>query len=163
MNQFNFDFSSVDFNRLTKILVGKAKKKLDYQTAQDVVQNTLIYAMRKFNPSNGASFETFAGVCLQGRILDQLRKSYRKMNHHDIATIRTKDNEDMELEDLKNRPSDLMETILEIELDGIQNQILSYSIEGFKGNEIAEKLGVSTSTISKELNEVREKIRKEIF
>jgi DNA-directed RNA polymerase specialized sigma24 family protein len=85
------------------------------------------------------------------------------MNHHDIATIRTKDNEDMELEDLKNRPSDLMETILEIELDGIQNQILSYSIEGFKGNEIAEKLGVSTSTISKELNEVREKIRKEIF
>jgi DNA-directed RNA polymerase specialized sigma24 family protein len=48
-------------------------------------------------------------------------------------------------------------------LDGIQNQILSYSIEGFKGNEIAEKLCVSTSTISKELNEVREKIRKEIF
>ena len=77
-NNENFDQLITDYATLVKRIAHHLKGRLPPSVqVDDLIQSGmigLIEAARKYEPSKGASFETYAGIRIRGAMLDEIRK-----------------------------------------------------------------------------------------
>ena len=77
-NNANFDKLIQDYATLVKRIAHHLKGRLPASVqVDDLIQSGmigLIEAARKYEPSKGASFETYAGIRIRGAMLDEIRK-----------------------------------------------------------------------------------------
>ena len=77
-NNANFDKLIQDYATLVKRIAHHLKGRLPSSVqVDDLIQSGmigLIEAARKYEPSKGASFETYAGIRIRGAMLDEIRK-----------------------------------------------------------------------------------------
>lgn len=159
--------SDVNFELITKQLIGKAKRKIGLQGAEDVAQDTLVYAISSFKEDKQVSLEKYIWVVFNGKLCDSLRFKYRRKNHIDIAGLTDNNSEDgnkYELQDNSiidlNKPS-VLEIASEV-LGGRDYQIFCMQVDGFNGEDIASALKVSTATISLRWNIIKNIIAEEL-
>lgn len=159
--------SNVNFELITKQLIGNAKKKIGLQNAEDVAQETLAYAITSFNENKNVSLEKYIWVVFNGKLCDSLRFKYRRKNHLDIAILTDNNSENgnkYELQDNSiidlNKPS-VLEIASEV-LGGRDYQIFCMQVDGFNGEDIAKALKVSTATVSLRWNIIKNIIKEEL-
>ena len=127
----------------------------------------LFDAANSFSPDGRASFETFAGHCINNRIVSAVRRSASKKNSllnfaipiEEIAGLNA---------DVKTDPIVVLETrdeldrILEtihISLSDFERSVLSLYLGGYKRSEIKDKLSVSPRAVDNAMVRVRKKLR----
>ncbi|MBQ1907015.1 MAG: sigma-70 family RNA polymerase sigma factor [Firmicutes bacterium] len=149
---------------------------------EDVVQEGMIglfNAIRTYDPSRGASFSTYAGLCINSRILTAVRDNSgnRQQPLNSARSLdeaqETGDGETSTLgERLPAGPSsDPEEAALSRELEGLigpdsgifsrlEKRVLALLMEGRGYRDIAEELGKSPKQIDNAIQRIRGKIRK---
>lgn len=159
--------NNVNFELITKQLIGRAKNKVGLHTAQDIAQDTLVYAISSFKEDKQVSLEKYIWVVFNGKLCDSLRFKYRRKNHIDIAGLTDNSSENgnkYELQDNSiidlNKPS-VLEIASEV-LGGRDYQIFCMQVDGFNGEDIASALKVSTATISLRWNIIKNIIAEEL-
>ena len=147
---------------------------------EDLTQEGMIglfKAIRDYEPDKGASFSTFATICVRNQIKSAISASNRK-KHTPLNTyisIYAENNEDgiplVELEshredsnpeDLviaKERKSDLMKKI-ESDLSKYEKRVIDLYLEGLSYADIAQELGKTEKSIDNALFRIRGKLSK---
>lgn len=127
----------------------------------------LFDAACSYRPDGGASFETYAGRCINNRIVSAVRRSASKKNaplNHAIPIEEISDsNVDAESDPqmlLENR--DEMDHMLEtvhVSLSAFERKVLSLYLSGYKRSEIEAKLGIPVRAFDNAMARVRKKLR----
>lgn len=127
----------------------------------------LFDAACSYRPDGGASFETYAGRCINNRIVSAVRRSASKKNallNHAIPIEEISDsNVDAESDPqmlLENR--DEMDHMLEtvhVSLSAFERKVLSLYLSGYKRSEIETKLGIPVRAFDNAMARVRKKLR----
>ena len=135
---------------------------LDYDDAVQEGLIALFHALQTYDETRGASFSTYAGVCIQNAVCSAARAAQR--NKH--APL----NNSVPLEDLHAAPGP-EELVLESEryedavqsiatrLSALERQVLALFLDGCSYNAISRQLGVSEKTVDNALQRVRGKLR----
>ena len=124
---------------------------LDIDEWYDLLAIELCYAVQKYDPERGS-----LGNYFKLRADDMVYKEYRKRLTQKRKMSEVQLNENLE--------SDEFVDDLESELDNMDwvndenREILKLRLQGFSQNEIAEKIGLSQSFVSKELKRIKETI-----
>ena len=148
--------------------------------AEDLTQEGMIglfKAIRDYEPDKGASFSTFATICVRNQIKSAISASNRKkhtplntyisiyaeINEDGIPLLELESHrEDSNPEDLviaKERKSDLMKKI-ESELSKYEKKVIDLYLEGLSYSDIAQKLGKTEKSIDNALFRIRGKLSK---
>lgn len=145
---------------------------------EDLIQECTIAfeeALRKFNPSDGASFYTFVNACLDKHLLSILTRASRLKNkflNEAIPIETTIDESDTNLiaciEDNSNNPeldllsnedlNTLSQTILK-NLTDFEECVFNLKIQGFTANEIASILDKDEKSIYNTVQRIKSKIK----
>ena len=148
----------------------------------DIVQEGMIglfKAIRSYDPSRGASFSTYADLCIGSRIITAVRSAsrdkYRPLNEAFSLDLPL-DPEDEETRTLGDTiaagpDSDPEAKYLSAEFEGLlgpenktfsgfERKVLGAMLEGLDYREIAEALGKTPKQIDNAMQRIRNKIRK---
>ena len=165
----NDAFSELESRYLT--FIGSLVRKFSAKEveAEDLMQAALIglyEAYKSYNSQKGASFRTYAAVCINNRLKNEVR------NHNSGKNIPL--NTSVSIEELKNSPSEEAspEVILEtrenfeavlnqihISLSDFERKVLVLVLSGYNRSEAAEKLGVPLKAFDNALSRVRKKLK----
>ncbi|MBQ1985825.1 MAG: sigma-70 family RNA polymerase sigma factor [Clostridia bacterium] len=127
----------------------------------------LFDAASSFIADGRASFETYAGHCINNRIVSAVRRSASKKNAllnfavpiEEIAGLNANTETDpvavLETRDELDR---VLETI-HISLSDFERNVLSLYLGGYKRSEIKDKLSVSPRSVDNAMMRVRKKLR----
>ncbi|MBQ4506393.1 MAG: sigma-70 family RNA polymerase sigma factor [Firmicutes bacterium] len=150
----------------------------------DIVQEGMIglfKAIRSYDPSRGASFATYAELCINTRIISAVksasRNKYKPLNEAfslDLP-IGPEDEEERTLGDMiaAGPDSDPEATYLSLELEkligpesksfsGFEREVLTALLEGGDYRSIAESMGKTPKQIDNAMQRIRSKIKKMI-
>lgn len=132
----------------------------------------LIKGINTFKQSRGAMLSTYIGKCIENEIRLSLRKQ-QKYNQISMEETVYYDQEGNELKvvDLLKAPDEdkiyeKMEEVKEIfeyilnEFQDKKKLYILYYLSGYTGNRIAEKFNISQSYVSRQINELRKKLKK---
>ena len=127
----------------------------------------LFDAACSYRPDGGASFETYAGRCINNRIVSAVRRSASKKNaplNHAIPIEEISDsNVDAESDPqmlLENRDEmDHMQETVHVSLSAFERKVLSLYLSGYKRSEIEAKLGIPVRAFDNAMARVRKKLR----
>ncbi len=127
----------------------------------------LFDAANSYVTDGPASFETYAGHCINNRIVSAVRRSASKKNAllnfavpiEEIAGL----NADTETDpvvvlETRDELDHVLETI-HISLSDFERNVLSLYLGGYKRSEIKDKLGVSIRAVDNAMVRVRKKLR----
>ncbi len=137
----------------------------------------LFKAIQGYNPTNNASFFTFAKLCINRQIYSAIKTSNRKKHSplNSYVSFHSKMNEDeMELIDnleagkdsnpeqiiLDRESTTNIESILEEHLSKMEKQVLSFYLDGKSYNEIATLLNKTPKSIDNAIQRIREKVKR---
>lgn len=121
----------------------------------------LMSAVKSFESGHGAAFSTYAGVCINNRMLSALKKSSSiKSREESVAEITASSAESpekivLDREALKEIFSEAAEN-----LSGLEKAVFSEYLSGEDYEGISEKLGVDKKAVDNALWRVRRKLRK---
>lgn len=150
--------------------------------SDDVIQEGMIglfKAIRNFQPDQGASFSTFANICIGTQITDAVRQASRQKHRplnesislqnllspddveqsageRDIPA--TQENPEQTL--LSKEESELMLDYLKQQLSELEQQVIHLYLKGRSYREIAEQLHCTTKRVDNALTRTRRKLAK---
>ncbi len=136
---------------------------------EDIVQEGMIgllAAIKTYDSSKGASFKTYAKICIDNAIQSALRKYYRLK---DIPVQNVVEYQEEELSPLNTSSSaedifiaheriSMLTKALQQNLSDFENEVLRLHIVGCSYNEIAERLCKSPKAVDNALQRVRKKL-----
>lgn len=136
-------------------------------TAEDWFQEGMIgflNAVRTYSQNGGASFSTYATVCIKNRLNSALKKV---MNPKDINTTESVDfhgniliNVDSpENNYIENENYQLLADAFRF-LSVTEQSVIGYYLAGFSYNEISEKLGINEKSVDNALCRAKSKLKK---
>ena len=138
--------------------------------ADDLVQEGLIglhNAVLTFDEGGGASFRTYADVCIRNRMISSLRRSGygRDRMNGTVASIE-------EVEELESPPEsdplnavilkedlNALEGYLREQLSPAESRVLDLYLSGLSYEEIAKRLGITRKSCDNAMQRVRKKLR----
>lgn len=131
----------------------------------------LLNAARAYNPANGASFKTFAGVCIANQIAMAYRSAASRKNEplHDFISLN--EESPLSIEDEGGDPEavlaesenfSMMWKRIRQELSGLEFQVLKYYLAGYSYGDIAKKLTISAKVADNALYRARYKLKNRI-
>jgi len=127
----------------------------------------LFDAVRSFVPDGRASFETYAGHCINNRIVSAVRRSSSRKNAllnfavpiEEITGLNADTGSDP-VAVLENRDElDRMLESIHISLSDFERNVLTLYLGGYRRSEIKDKLGVSVRAVDNAMVRVRKKLR----
>ena len=127
----------------------------------------LFDAACSYKPDGGASFETYAGRCINNRIVSAVRRSASKknafLNHaipieeipaYDLDT----DSDPQVLLENRDEMDHMLETV-HVSLSAFERKVLSLYLSGYKRSEIEAELGIPVKAFDNAMVRVRKKLR----
>ena len=139
---------------------------------EDLIQEGmtgLVAAIRTFSPDSGASFQTYAEVCIRRRLLSAVKTASR-YKHGPLNTAISFDSSqldealsttllrDLEEQVLSREQTDEMHRQLGHVLSGFEHDILRLFLEGLSYQEMADKLGKSVKSVDNAVQRIRKKL-----
>lgn len=131
--------------------------------SEDLAQEgflALLDAVRSYSPDRGASFSTFAQLCIRNRMINVCK---RVLNDCDELS------EDLDRPDdpagipenivVQQSSVDELYSMLNSELSKLELKVLRYYVAGLPYSEIADKLGVTKKTVDNAVQRMRKKVR----
>lgn len=141
-----------------------------WSDAEDLAQEGLLgllSAVRSYRADGGASFATYAMVCVRHRILSAVRRTVSQQNIP-LSDLESWDAEDMAvLSDgqadpermvLEREETSRLRNRLKQELTDLEYQVLMQYLSAYSYTEIAEKLAIGTKTVDNALQRIRRKL-----
>lgn len=162
----------------------RAKARLYYifgGDADDIMQEGMIglfSAIGSFNPAKGASFKTFANLCINRRILSAVKKAQRlkhsPLNESLSLDFPAEEGDARTLGDILPADADtqpeasvlfneMLKDILENKdrtFSELESKIISYLVKGYDYRRIAERLGRSPKSVDNAMQRIRQKLEK---
>lgn len=129
----------------------------------DAVQEGIIglfNAIQTYSTSGGASFATYASVCIQRSILSAQRSASRKKHaplNQSVPIPATQSIPGPEDDAIANEQAS--QALQHARLSPLEKDVLALRLDGFSYEEIAQKLGKNQKTIDNALLRVRQKMR----
>lgn len=150
-----------------------SKYKISGLEIDDLTQEGLLgllCAVKTFKSDGGASFKTYAALCINRRIITLLKSSEtnRKRALNDYVSLDDSNCEDSACEEIvdpeesfigKENLSSLKQIISQC-LTETENRVLELYLAGESYNDIADELGVSSKAVDNALQRTRRKLRK---
>ena len=146
----------------------------------DLIQEGMIglyKAIRDFDPERGASFHTFADLCISRQLYTAVQASQRQKHQplNSYVSLSDSDNEEQTssrasyaANDVRNRnPEELfiarenledMEDLIEKKLSRFEREVLRYYLSGMNYSQIADTLGKSSKATDNALQRIKKKI-----
>lgn len=140
-------------------------------TQEDLLQEGMLGfldAVRTYNEQAGASFRTYAGICIQNRIRSAVRKQtgnkHAPLNssvllQEDDPAASTNATDPQEIF-LAKEDSSQLQTVLRTSLSDLERRVLDHFLAGEAYEEIALALGINTKTVNNALQRVRSKLKR---
>ena len=147
----------------------------------DLIQEGMIglyKAIRDFDPERGASFHTFADLCISRQLYTAVQASQRQKHQplNSYVSLSNSDNEEQTssrasyaANDVRNRnPEELfiarenledMEDLIEKKLSRFEREVLRYYLSGMNYSQIADTLGKSSKATDNALQRIKKKIK----
>ena len=147
----------------------------------DLIQEGMIglyKAIRDFDPERGASFHTFADLCISRQLYTAVQASRRQKHQplNSYVSLSDSDNEEQTssrasyaANDVRNRnPEELfiarenledMEELIEKKLSRFEREVLRYYLSGMNYSQIADTLGKSSKATDNALQRIKKKIK----
>lgn len=148
----------------------------------DLIQEGMIglyKAIRDFDPERGASFHTFADLCISRQLYTAVQASQRQKHQplNSYVSLYDSDNEERTgsraaayaASDVRNRnPEELliarenledMEDLIQKKLSRFEREVLRYYLSGMNYSQIAETLGKSSKATDNALQRIKKKIK----
>lgn len=131
----------------------------------DAVQEGLIglfRAIQQFNPQGGASFSTFAAVCVQNAITGAQRSAGRKKHAPLNQSVPIPQNQSIPGPEEQAIASEQVSLTLEkvrTSLSGFEKKVLRLVLVGYSNAQIAHRLGKDKKSIENALLRARRKLR----
>lgn len=147
----------------------------------DLIQEGMIglyKAIRDFDPERGASFHTFADLCISRQLYTAVQASQRQKHQplNSYVSLSDSDNEEQTssrasyaANDVRNRnPEELfiarenledMEELIEKKLSRFEREVLRYYLSGMNYSQIADTLGKSSKATDNALQRIKRKIK----
>ena len=140
--------------------------------SEDLIQEGmtgLVAAIRTFSPDSGASFRTYAEVCIRRRLLSAVKTASR-YKHGPLNTAVSFDSSqldevlpttllrDLEEQVLTQEQTDEMHRRLGHVLSGFEHDILRLFLEGLSYQEMADKLGRPVKSVDNAVQRIRKKL-----
>ena len=147
----------------------------------DLIQEGMIglyKAIRDFDPARGASFHTFADLCISRQLYTAVQASQRQKHQplNSYVSLSDSDNEEQTssrasyaANDVRNRnPEELfiarenledMEELIEKKLSRFEREVLRYYLSGMNYSQIADTLGKSSKATDNALQRIKKKIK----
>lgn len=170
------------FNELTHryLFLIQAKASTYYKMGleqDDLLQEGtlgLLNAARAYDAAGGASFKTYAGICIERRLLTAYRTAARQKNlplNTFLSLSDMLDNQDIEAQlasDFLINPEDLVihredfkqvKQRIEESLSSFELEVLSLYLTGRTYEEIAQKLNVTAKAVDNALQRIRKKLK----
>ena len=147
----------------------------NYEDVSSVGKIGLIKAAQAFDESKGVKFSTYASRCIQNEILMYFRKEKHHLGNISLSEPIGYDIEGNEITLMDKIPESTINfteqiaerenfiSIINIILNVLklrEKLVMLYKISGFTQEEIAEKLGISQSYISRIQKKIKDKIKK---
>lgn len=138
--------------------------------AEDLFQEGLIAlhtAVNTFSEEKGASFRTYATVCIRNRLVSAVRAANNSKNRINNTAISLEEQLDQPSDALTEPENALLagEEVKEImelaqnRLSRMEKQVLALFIDGNTYEEIAGKLGISVKACDNAMQRVRKKLK----
>lgn len=127
----------------------------------------LLDAANSYKPSERTSFETYAGRCINNRIVSAVRRSSSLKNSFLNNAVPIEEMEDLGADCLSD-PQTLLESrdemdrllsVIHISLSDFELRVLSLYLGGYKRQEAERKLGISARAFDNAMARVRKKLR----
>ncbi len=136
----------------------------------DLLQEGLIgldNAVKSFDKNGGASFRTFAGVCIRNRIISAVRKANSSLNAINVEAVPLSEQTDAPSSPITEpeRAVDAVERMGEIyreireKLSELERNVLSLYLDGKSYEEIAGSLGITVKGCNNAMQRVRKKLK----
>ena len=147
----------------------------------DLIQEGMIglyKAIRDFDPERGASFHTFADLCISRQLYTAVQASQRQKHQplNSYVSLSDSDNEEQTssrasyaANDVRNRnPEELfiarenledMEDLIEKKLSRFEREVLRSYLSGMNYSQIADTLGKSSKATDNALQRIKKKIK----
>lgn len=127
----------------------------------------LFDAANSYIDDGRASFETYAGRCINNRIVSAVRRSSSKKNFflnnavpiEDIETVGTDDASDPQALLETRDEMDRMLGSAHVSLSAFERKVLSLYLGGYKRSEVEARLGISVRAFDNAMARVRKKLR----
>ena len=146
-----------------KNLVRKKARAL-YQIGgdnDDLIQEGMIglyKAIRDFDPERGASFHTFADLCISRQLYTAVQASQRQKHQPLNSYVSLSDSDNEEQTSSRANLED-MEALIEKKLSRFEREVLRYYISGMNYSQIADTLGKSSKATDNALQRIKKKIK----
>lgn len=130
----------------------------------------LLNAARTYDPSAGASFKTYAGICISNRMIVACRtaanrkniplRNFVSLNDEEAAPGLSDKTTDPETVLIDSENLKLMWQHMRNTLTRLEQRVLLFYLAGRSYSEIAAKLGISSKAVDNALQRVRLKLKK---
>jgi len=137
---------------------------------EDLIQEGyfgLFVAAKSFDDSMGASFQTYARICIQNRMIGAYRRYQSKKNML-LTTSASLDGRDMAGAADREDPAELLEIKENMEvmnrkiqglLSPMERQVLSLYLSGVKRSDIEKRAGITVKAFDNAMHRVRSKLK----
>jgi RNA polymerase sporulation-specific sigma factor len=134
----------------------------------------LLNAAKSFDPAGRASFRTYAGICIENRIIMACRAALSRKNSplSDFVSLSGEESPDFPQQGGKWDPEAMLTDSegvnqmwrrIEEELSKLEFQVLKLYLSGYNYDEIAKKLSVTSKAADNALQRVRVKLKNRIL
>ena len=147
---------------------GFVSSPLEYD---DIVQEAMLgflSAYYSYETSGDASFRTYAGVCMQNRILSVISSFERKKRIprealvciDDVSNDFADEEEDPETVFFRRQNAEEIIRRIDEELSQREREVLSLFMSGLRYEEIADRLSVTAKSVDGTIQRIRKKLRR---
>lgn len=127
----------------------------------------LLNAVSSYNAKLGASFKTYAGVCIKNQIISAARSAGSNKNKilnsfvplDDELALLAKASSQPETAVLSKEAAELFQNSIEKNLSELERNVLSLYLIGYSYEEISEKLSITSKACDNAMQRVRKKLK----
>ncbi len=136
---------------------------------EDLLQEGMlgfITAVNTYNPEREASFKTYAGVCINNRIVSMLRRG-RSQKNIPPEMVSSLEDEQKNMHDYSSDPQEIfsehedmlsLRALLDERLSEFEKNALLYRVKGLSYDDIALKLNTTAKAVDNALMRARKKL-----